>query len=95
MSPIDLTVIAIYMVATLAVGLAMKGKAASADDLSLIHILQGVDRIPKSAGLRQPLNRREQRLLLFIRKALPIHVGVEGVYLPTSPTQKRRVDAEQ
>lgn len=35
MSPIDLTVIAIYMVATLAVGLAMKGKAASADDYFL------------------------------------------------------------
>lgn len=35
MSPIDLGVIAVYMVATLAVGLAMKGKAASADDYFL------------------------------------------------------------
>lgn len=35
MSPIDLSVIAVYMVATLAVGLAMKGKAASADDYFL------------------------------------------------------------
>jgi SSS family solute:Na+ symporter len=35
MSPIDLTVIAVYMVATLVVGLAMRGKAASADDYFL------------------------------------------------------------